>query len=275
MPHREHVLDAPDLRAELLPGRGTNGGYSLVVDGVTQSHVNPADPRDLQLEYTRFVAAIADGCREQAEPVRVLHLGAGALTLARYLGATRPASVHHVVELHRALLEFVLDTLPVDPAVSITFEFDDARTAVERAVSHGAEFDLVIADLFSGSRTPEHLSTEEFFDDLGRLLSPDGVLVVNTIATVGLGASREVGATLLETFPEVVALTSPTVVADAGLGNVVYAASHDELPRRRIRRRIDQTHRRIELLEGAPLAAYVGQARTLRDGQADAEVQQD
>src|SRR5690349_2238085 len=112
-------LDSPDLRAELLPGRGTNGGYSLVVDGVTQSHVNADDPRDLQLEYTRLVAAIADGCREPADPVRVLHLGAGALTIARYLGATRPASVHHVVELHRPLLEFVLDTLPLDPAIDV------------------------------------------------------------------------------------------------------------------------------------------------------------
>ncbi|ANJ26727.1 spermidine synthase [Agromyces aureus] len=259
------VLDSPDLRAELLPGRGTNGGYSLVVDGVTQSHVNPADARDLQLEYTRFVAAIVDGCREHDESLRVLHLGAGALTIARYLGATRPTSAHHVVELHRPLLEFVLDALPLDPAIEVTFEFDDARAAVERAVEHRREFDLVIADLFAGSRTPEHLSTAEFFDDLGRLLAPGGVLVVNTISTVGLGLSREVGATLVDGFDEVAALVSPTVVADAGLGNVVFAASHDELPTRRIRRRIDQTHRRIELLEGASLTAYLREARTLRD----------
>lgn len=258
-------LRSPDLHAALLPGRGTNGGVSLVVDGVTQSHVNPADPRDLQLEYTRFVAAIVDGCREPAEPIRVLHLGAGALTIARYVGATRPASVQHVVELHRSLLEFVLDALPLDPSIEITFEFDDARAAVERAVRHDQRYDVVIADLFAGSRTPAHLSTAEFFDGLAVLLAPGGVLVVNTIATVGLGISREVGATLVDGFAEVFAIASPTVVADAGLGNVVFAASRDELPRRRIRRRIDQTHRRIELLEGPSLADYLGQAGTLRD----------
>ncbi|MFF2369608.1 spermidine synthase [Agromyces sp. NPDC058110] len=258
-------LDLADLRAELLPGRGTNGGVSLVVDGVTQSHVNPADPRDLQLEYTRFVAAIADGCREPADPVRVLHLGAGALTIARYLGATRPASAQHVVELHRPLLEFVLDALPLDPELGITFEFDDARAAAQRIARHTGGFDLVIADLFAGSRTPEHLSTAEFFDELGRLLTPGGVLVVNTIATIGLGISREVGATLVDGFDQVVAVASPTVVADAGLGNVVFAASHDELPTRRIRRRIDQTHRRIELLEGPALVDYLGAARVRRD----------
>lgn len=265
MDARPLELDSPDVQAELLPGRGTNGGVSLVIDGVTQSHVNPADPRDLQLEYTRLVAAIADGCHEPGEPVRVLHLGAGALTIARYLGATRPSSVHHVVELHRALVEFVLDALPLDPAIEITFEFDDARVAVERAASHAASFDLVIADLFTGSSTPDHLSTAGFFEDVGRLLAPGGVLVVNTIATVGFGTSREVGATLVEGFGEVVALASPTVVADAGLGNVVFAASNDELPRRRIRRRIDQTHRRIELLEGPSLADYLGRARTRLD----------
>ncbi|MGI9824032.1 spermidine synthase [Agromyces sp. Marseille-Q5079] len=258
-------LDTGDLHAELLAGRGANGGVSLVVDGVTQSHVNPADATDLQLEYVRCIAAIADGCREPELPVRVLHLGAGALTLARYLGTTRPASVHHVVDLHRELVEFVLDALPLDPSIAVTFEYDDARIAVERAVRHSIEYDLVIADLFSGSRTPEHLSTVGFFETAGALLSSDGVLVVNTIASTGLGTSREAGATLLDVFPEVLALAAPSVFADAGLGNVVFAAARHELPLRRIRRRIDQSQRRIDLVEGAGLRDHLGAADARRD----------
>ena len=259
------ALDADGLHAELLSGRGANGGVSLVVDGITQSHVNPTDATDLQLEYVRCVAAIADGCHEPDLPVRVLHLGAGALTLARYLGATRPASVHHVVDLHRELVEFVLDALPLDPAIVVTFEYDDARAAVERSARHGVEFDLVIADLFAGSRTPEHLSTVAFFETIATLLPPTGVLVVNTIATTGLGTSRDAGATLLDVFPEVVALAAPAVVADAGLGNVVYAASRTGLPVRRIRRRIDRSGRRIDLLQGATLSTYLGETSARRD----------
>ncbi|GAA1832672.1 spermidine synthase [Agromyces salentinus] len=259
------TLDLGGLRAELLPARGANGGVSLVVDGITQSHVNPADPTDLQLEYVRCVAAVIDGCLEPASPARVLHLGAGALTLARYVGATRPASVQHVVDLHRELVEFVLDALPLDPALTVTFEYDDARVAVDRSAAHRVEFDLVIVDVFSGSRTPEHLATTEFFDAIASLLGPAGVLVVNTIASSGLGISRTAGATLRDVFADVAALAAPAVFAEAGPGNVVFAASQAELPLRRIRRRIDRTHRRIDLLDGSALTAYLDGAPVSRD----------
>src|SRR5918993_1018973 len=155
-------LDGEHVHAKLLPGRGTNGGDSLLVDGTTQSHVNPRDPRDLQLEYTRLVAGIIDGCREAGRALRVLHLGAGALTLARYVAATRPGSVQHVVELHRELLEFVLDVVPLDPEVALTVEFEDARAAVEHAVRTAGGYDLGIVDVFSGDHSPGHLSTLEF-----------------------------------------------------------------------------------------------------------------
>ena len=76
-------LDGEQVSARLLPERGTNGGYSLVIEGTTQSHVNPLDPLDLQLEYTRLIASVIDGCRDAGVPLRVLHLGAGALTVPR------------------------------------------------------------------------------------------------------------------------------------------------------------------------------------------------
>jgi len=37
-------LDGEHVSARLLPERGTHGGYSLVIEGTTQSHVNPDDP---------------------------------------------------------------------------------------------------------------------------------------------------------------------------------------------------------------------------------------
>ncbi|GAA1515544.1 spermidine synthase [Agromyces terreus] len=262
---RTLTLDAVGLHAELLPGRGANGGVSLVVDGVTQSHVNPADPLDLQLEYVRCVAALADGCLDPAQPVRVLHLGAGALTIARYLGATRRDGVHHVVDLHRELVEFVLDALPLDPSIVATFEYDDARAALARAAQHGIEYDLVIVDLFSGSRTPEHLSTLGFFELTADVLSPGGVMAVNAIAEPGLAAVRATGATLRDVFDEVVALAAPAVLADAGRGNVVFGAAHRPLAQRPIRRRADPAHRRIDVLGGAALSALLDGAAVRRD----------
>ena len=258
-------LDGEQVSARLLPERGTNGGYSLVIEGTTQSHVNPLDPLDLQLEYARLVASVIDGFREHATPIRVLHLGAGALTIPRYVGATRPGSVQHVIELHRELLEFVLDALPLDDGVELTVEYDDGRAAVERAARTEGGYDLTIVDVFSGSVAPRHMSTIEFFTELEQLLAPDGVIIVNTLATAGLQMSREVGATLGSLRPEVIALASPAVAADRSLGNVVFAASRTALASDEILRRADTGPRPIELLHGATLDSFVEGAPVRRD----------
>ncbi|WP_448810322.1 spermidine synthase [Agromyces bauzanensis] len=263
-------LDGQQVRARLLPGRGTNGGYSLVVEGTTQSHVNPRDPLDLQLEYTRLIASVIDGCREPRIPLRVLHLGAGGLTVPRYVGAARPGSVQHVVELHRELFEFVLDTLPLDDGVELTVEFDDGRAAVERSVRTAGGYDVAIVDVFSGSVSPRHMSTAEFFTELRRPLAPDGVIVVNTLATAGLAMSREVGATLTSILPEVLALAAPDVFADASLGNVVYAASAAPLDLDALARfanaGLEGTGLRpIDVLRGPALDAFVDGAPVRRD----------
>ncbi|MFD4420294.1 spermidine synthase [Agromyces sp. NPDC058484] len=259
-------LDGEQVSARLLPERGTHGGYSLVIEGITQSHVNPLDPRDLQLEYARLVAAVIDGCRGPDLPIRVLHLGGGALTIPRYVGATRPGSVQHVVELHRELLEFVLDALPLHDGVELTVEYDDGRAAVERAARIAGGYDVAIVDVFSGRVSPRHMSTVQFFTQLGQLLAPDGIIVVNTLATGGLEMSREVGATLASIHPEVVALASPAVAAGESLGNVVFAASGASVDHDELIGRANTGPRPIELLRGSSFDAFVDGARVRRDG---------
>ena len=259
-------LDGEQVSARLLPERGTHGGYSLVIEGTTQSHVNPLDPLDLQLEYTRLIASVIDGCRDAGVPLRVLHLGAGALTVPRYVAATRVGSVQHVVELHRELLDFVLEVLPLDDDVELTVEFDDGRVAVQRAARTHGGYDLAIVDVFSGSISPRHMSTLEFFDELRMLLAPDGIIVVNTLATAGLGMSREVAATLGSVDADVLALASPAVVAGNSLGNVVLAASAEPLPGEAILRHADTGPRPIELLRDESLEAFVADAPVRRDG---------
>ena len=258
-------LDGEHVSARLLPERGTHGGYSLVIEGTTQSHVNPDDPLDLQLEYTRLVASVIDGCREPGVPLRVLHLGAGALTIPRYVAATRPGSVQHVVELHRELFEFVLDVLPLDDDVELSVEFDDGRVAVERAARTGGGWDVAVVDVFSGAVSPRHMSTAEFFGQLDQLLAPDGLVVVNTLATAGLGMSREVIATLAARYEDVLALAAPAVVEGMSLGNVVIAASSEPLAGEEMLRHADTGPRPIELLRDAALSAFVGDAPVRRD----------
>jgi len=73
------------------------GSYTLVVDGTPQSHVDLDDPTHLAFEYVRRIGHAVDLLPEG--PVTALHLGAGALTLPRYVEATRPGSRQQVIEL--------------------------------------------------------------------------------------------------------------------------------------------------------------------------------
>ncbi|MBD4476339.1 spermidine synthase, partial [Xanthomonas citri pv. citri] len=68
------------------------GGLILEIGGAVQSHVDQADPTAVRYEYLRRVANVLDGVAPAGAPLRVLHLGAGALTLPRYVQATRPGS---------------------------------------------------------------------------------------------------------------------------------------------------------------------------------------
>lgn len=262
-------LDGERVQARLLPGRGSNGGYSLIIDGTTQSHVNPDDPRDLQLEYVREIAAVLDTWRPAGESLSVLHLGAGALTLPRYIAATRPTPRQHVVELHRDLFDFVLEALPLRDDVELTAEFDDARSAVDRAARNQGGYDVAIVDVFSGSVAPPAVGTVEFFAALRDLLAPGGLIVVNTLGGGELDLARRMAATLAVAGGELAVIVARSVLLDAAAGNLVLVASPERLPTEAIRAALETEPRPIEVLTGAELSVFAEGAAPRHDETAD------
>src|SRR5258705_373217 len=79
-------------QAELLRDADRRAAWMLLIDGVPQSHVDLDDPGYLDFEYVRRIGHVIDEAAPAGQPLRVLHLGAGALTLARYVAWTRPGS---------------------------------------------------------------------------------------------------------------------------------------------------------------------------------------
>ena len=104
--------DVDHGRAELVRDPDRPQGWTLLLDGTAQSHVDLDDPEHLEFEYVRRIAHVADLVEGPGRPLRALHLGGGAWTLARYLAATRPGSTQLVVELDAALAELVRHRLP-------------------------------------------------------------------------------------------------------------------------------------------------------------------
>lgn len=249
--------------AELVPDRDRPQAWSLLLDGAPQSHVDLADPTRLGFEYQRRLGHVADLAADPGKPIRVLHLGGGALTLARYVAATRPRSRQQVAELDAALTEWVRAELPLQPSWQIKVRGADARAVLERTPE--ASTDLVIADVFSGARVPAHCTTVEFAGLASRALAPGGLYTANIADGASLAFARSQVATLLAVFPEVALIADPAVLRGKRFGNLILVAAHTPLPITELTRRTasDAALGRVE--HGRELAAFTGGAPVATD----------
>jgi hypothetical protein len=100
--------------ARILPDLDRSSAALLTVQDTPQSHVDLADPGYLEFEYVRRLAHLADTALPDGEPISALHLGAGGLSLARYIAHTRPGSGQLAAEIDPALTAFVREHLPWD-----------------------------------------------------------------------------------------------------------------------------------------------------------------
>jgi spermidine synthase len=217
----QHAVIAPDTY--------TDGGFVLSIGGAEQSHVDLADPEDIFYEYLRRIGHMVDLAAPWGEPISALHLGAGALTLARYIQATRPGSVQYAVELERELLDFVLEQLPLPAGTELHTVIGDAREAVAELPAD-LRFDVVILDIFSGPDAPEHLACTEFYVEAASRLSERGVLIVNVGDEPGLTLVRSQVAALRRAMTDVAAVAEAGMFTGQHPGNIILAGTQKPWP---------------------------------------------
>ena len=227
----EIVLSGSGLLATITPDRWVPGAFTLTVDGTPQSHVNLDDPADLFFEYVQRMGHVIDQLGMPGEPITAVHLGAGALTLPRYIEATRPGSRQQVVELESDLVDFVRAELPWSKKASIRVRHGDAREVLGKLPPglHGT-VDLVVVDVFSGARTPAHVTSIEFYRLAVALLSPRGIILANVADGPGLACARSAAATLSAVLPSVAVLAETQILKGKRFGNLVMVGSASELP---------------------------------------------
>lgn len=209
--------------AKLVPAGDRVGGWTLLIDGTPQSFVDLADPTYLEFEYMRRIAHVIDLAAPAGEPLRVLHLGGGALTLPRYVAATRPGSPQRVIERDAALIALINRRLPLPPGAAVEIVAGDARDAVAQAPD-GA-YDVVIADVYRGAQMPARVASTQFAQQVARVLTPAGRYAVNIADLPPLAFSRRQAATLRTAFPEVCVIAEPGMLRGRRYGNVVLAAA--------------------------------------------------
>ncbi|MFE7964097.1 spermidine synthase [Streptomyces cellulosae] len=249
--------------AKLMPDVDRERAWLLTVDGAPQSYVDLDEPTHLEFEYARRLGHVLDVVGEPGVPLDAVYLGGGAMTLPRYLAATRPGSRQVVVEADAGLAALVAEVLPLPAGAGAAVRTVDARAWLEAAPDGSA--DVVVGDVFGGSQVPAHLTTVGYVDEVARVLRSGGVYLANLADAAPFAFLRSQVATVGTRFAEIAVIAEPGVLRGRRFGNVVLAASDRALDLPTLTRAVagDPFPARVEC--GEALRRWVGEARPVSE----------
>jgi len=244
----------PVARVELLRDLDRSTGRVLLVDGVEQSYVDD-DPTHLEFEYMQHMAIVLDIVKPEPTPLRAVHLGGGALTMARWLAATHVGSRQIAIESDPEVLAAVRVLAPVDCELVV----DDAVRAVVNLPA--GEADVVIWDLYDGPRAVTDGLTLESVQAMRHLVDDGGLALLNVSDATPFDVVRPVLAALRTCFDDVTLLAEPATLRGRRSGNcVLVGAVGADLPRRRMARRGASAPVRASVMTATDLDAFIGSA---------------
>jgi hypothetical protein len=255
--------------AELVRPPGDPNGVTLYVNGAESSHHDVADPSRLEFEYMQQMSAVLDHTHGPGTPVRAVHLGGGACSLARALDATRPGSRQIAVEIDPVLAACAREWFQLPRAPRLRIRVADAREAVAslRAWSQ----DVVVRDVFRHHDVPDHVRTTGFTALVARALGEAGVYLANCVATPRpLDVRREV-ATLQGVFPHVGVVAEPGVLKGRRYGNIVLIGSRAPLPGTGLVRDLLRLAFPVSLLVDEDAGRFAGAAAPYEDDAAPSD----
>ena len=256
-------LDGARLIRDLAHARA----FTLRVGRADQSYVDLDDPRRLEFDYLEQIAVAVDTVAPGGEPVRAVHLGGAAMSLARYLADTRPRSAQLVFEPDAELTAFVRTYLPLPARSGIRVRAVDGRSGL--ASLRDGSADLVILDAFVGPRTPAELTTLECWTDLRRVLTASGTVIVNITDRGPFSYARRVLAGLAARFAHRLLLAESSTLKGRRFGNVILVGSPAPLATDEIAAAAGRVLYPYRVLTGARLAQLLAEATPFTDRDAE------
>lgn len=193
--------------------------YILDLDGMEQSAVDRNDPTHLAFDYMRRIGDLIDALEPPAPaPLRVLHVGGAAMTLPRYVAATRPRSGQTVLEPNEEVIALVRVQAPIPRRSGIKVRPVDGYSGIRKV--RDAVHDLVILDAFAQGQVPVELTSADFLQQVQRVLAPNGVFVANLVDRPPFVLVRSM---VSRTFGQVAIGAEPATVKGRRSGNVLVA----------------------------------------------------
>lgn len=252
--------------ASVITDPARPAGRYLVMDSLLHSYVDLSDPRFLLFSYIQAMASTVDVMRPPGRPVRALHLGAGGLTMPRYLAATRPGSSSRVLEIDPGVIALDTSQLALRQVPDLKVDVEDARLGLKDEAAGGR--DLVIGDAFGGLAVPWQLTTREVVSAIAGILRPEGIYAVNVIDNPPNRFVHAEAATIAAVFRSVAVIADPAALSGSGGGNFVIVASAAPLPLAALRGSLAGRASQLEVAAGSGYTAFTGGAQILTDDHA-------
>jgi hypothetical protein len=253
--------------ALLVPDLAYPRAFTLRVGRTDQSYVDLDDPLRLEFDYMQRLVDVLDSVSEPGQRLSAVHIGGAAMTLPRYVAATRPTSAQIVLEPDTDLTAFVRRYLPLPTRSGIKVRGVDGRRGI--AELHDGYEDLVIIDAFVGARVPAELTTATFLADARRALNDHGVIMINLTDRGPLSYARRVLAGVRLAFPHALLCAEPSTLKGRRFGNVIIVGGATPLPYAAIAERAGRSPFPYRVLRGARLSQLLADSMPFSDEDAE------
>jgi tetratricopeptide (TPR) repeat protein len=197
----KRLSDNPDKRA-------------FMQDKLMHSEMTMGDILDLQYSYEKIYAAITHRLSGGKEKLSVFVIGGGGYVFPRYVEKVWPGSRVDVAEIDPMVTEAAMEAFGLARDTSIRTYTMDARNYVDGLLRRGkntgqtTRYDFIYEDALNDYSIPHQLTTKEFNDKIAKLLTDDGVYVIELIdvfdSSLFLGSFVS---TLEKTLPHVYVVT--------------------------------------------------------------------
>lgn len=228
-------MTAPVRSIEIVPDRDRPSAFTVRIDGTDQSHVDLGDPSRLEFDYMQRIAHVIDAHGEPGAPLRFVHIGGAGLSIPRYVAATRPRSSQTVLEPDEQVTAMVREQLPLPRNSGIKVRAVDGRTGV--AAMRDDFADIAVVDAFDGAQIPAELATTEFFAEIARIVTTDGLVLINLADRAPFTYVRRVVRGVCDAYAQVMISAEPATLKGRRFGNVLVVASQRPLPWEALARR--------------------------------------
>lgn len=136
-----------------------------------------SEPDRLELSYLR---AMLIGLVVVRDPSRILILGLGGGSLARFLLHNFPEARIDVVEVRPAMVEVAQNYFGLCPNDRLHIHISEAGEYLNRSLAEGAAApELILVDLFDDQGLAPVVLQHDFFAALAAFLGPGGIVCIN------------------------------------------------------------------------------------------------